>query len=139
MRPKSNGVLHLPADPLPLETCSLAFGVGPRKEIQFFFAGLSDLHDDHQDADDQQYPGRDHHDPDDFSGDIQANQEHEYGQDDQKAEGIHHVVQENDTRKHRLHELDDPYTRLVGKKINERENVVQNLVQRFEIRRFHHK
>ena len=27
---------------------------GHGKEIQFFFAGLSDLHDDHQDADDQQ-------------------------------------------------------------------------------------
>jgi hypothetical protein len=39
-------------------------------------------------------------------------------------------------REYRLKEFDDPKTDLMGKKINEGEYLVKDLVQRFQIRRF---
>ena len=41
--------------------------------------------------------------------------------------------------KYRLHELDDPHAGLMGEKINEGEDVVQDLIQGLEISGFENK
>jgi hypothetical protein len=104
-----------------------------------FRDGSADFQNDHENPDEQQDPGRANDDPHDLSGGIHAHQEHEYGQYDQESKGIDHVVQKSDTREDRLDELDDPYTCLMGEEINEGEDVVQDLVQWFEISGFENK
>jgi hypothetical protein len=123
-------------DPLPFAPWSAACGAA----ATFFMTdGLAELENDHEDADEQQDPGCANHDPHDLSGDIHADQQHEYGEYDQEPQRIDQVVQKSGARDDRLNELDDPQARLMGKEINEGENVVQDLVQGFEIGCFENK
>jgi hypothetical protein len=104
-----------------------------------FLDDLSDLEDDHQHPDEQQDPGCANHDPDYLSGDFHADQEHEYGQYDQESQWVDKVVQKISARDDRLNEPDDPQAHLMGNKINEREDVVQDRIQGFEIGCFENK
>jgi hypothetical protein len=113
---------------------SLFRSPGPEKEDSVFCDRLSELKNDHKNSNEQQNPAQPNNNPGQSFGDTNKN--HEEGQNDQESKGIDNTVRKNQARKDLLEDLVDPYTDLMGKKINEGEDVVKDLIQRLQIRRF---
>jgi aryl carrier-like protein len=62
--------------------------------------------------------------------------DHEDRQEDHESQRIDERIGECDPGEYLLEHLDDPQTDLMGKKIKEREDVVDDSVQMLQIRRF---
>jgi hypothetical protein len=96
--------------------------------------GLSEIENDHEDPDEQQNPAQ----PDDNPGDLLGGpgKNHEDRQQDHEPQGIDECIGECDPGEYLLKRFDDPQADLMGKKIKERKDVVDDSVQMLQIRRF---